>query len=107
MMKKYMASWQRTHTCGELRETHIGQAVTLNGWVNTFRAYPDQVFLDLRDRYGVTQVVVEADRPEIFKLAFEARSEWVLCITGRVRERMIGSEKKHNSKLATGAIELL
>src|SRR5271170_7126938 len=102
-----MASWQRTHTCGELRETHIGQTVTLNGWVNTFRMYADQVFLDLRDRYGVTQVVVEADRPEIFKLAAEARGEWVLSITGRVRERMIGSEKKHNLKLATGAIEVL
>jgi len=102
-----MSFWQRTHSCGELRDTHIGQTVTLNGWVNTFRTYPDQVFLDLRDRYGVTQVVVEADRPEIFKLAAEARGEWVLSITGRVRERMIGSEKKHNSKLATGAIEVL
>jgi aspartyl-tRNA synthetase len=102
-----MASWQRTHTCGELRATHIGEHVTLNGWVNTFRMYPDQVFIDLRDRYGVTQVVVESDKPEIFKLAAEARGEWVLAVKGRVRERMIGSEKKHNVKLATGAIELL
>ena len=102
-----MASWQRTHFCGELRETHIGQTVTLNGWVNTFRAYNDQVFIDLRDRYGVTQVVVEADRPEIFKLAAEARSEWVLSITGTVRERMIDGKQKHNTKLSTGAIEVL
>lgn len=102
-----MSSWQRTHTCGELRESQIGQTVTLNGWVNTFRAYPDQVFLDLRDRYGVTQVVVESDHPEIFKMAAEARGEWVISIKGRVRERMIGSEKKHNAKLATGAIEVL
>ncbi len=102
-----MSSWQRTHTCGELRETHIDQSVSLNGWVNTFRAYPDQVFLDLRDRYGVIQIVIESDRPEIFKLAVEARGEWVLAIKGRVRERMIGSEKKHNTKLATGAIEVL
>ncbi len=102
-----MASWQRTHSCGELRETHIGQTVTLNGWVNTFRAYNDQVFIDLRDRYGVTQVVVEADRPEIFKLAAEARSEWVLSITGKVRERMIDGKQKHNTKLSTGAIEVL
>src|SRR5438128_2490475 len=43
-----MASWQRTHTCGELRDTHLGQTVTLNGWVNTYRAYNDQIFLDLR-----------------------------------------------------------
>ena len=102
-----MASWQRTHTCGELRETHIGQLVTLNGWVNTQRGYNDQLFIDLRDRYGITQVVIEADRPEIFKAAVEARAEWVISITGRVRERMIGSEKKHNAKLATGAIEVL
>jgi aspartyl-tRNA synthetase len=102
-----MASWQRTHTCGELRDAHIGQVVTLNGWVNTHRGYNDQLFIDLRDRYGITQVVIEADRPEIFKLASEARAEWVISITGRVRERMIGSEKKHNTKLATGAVEVL
>ncbi len=102
-----MSSWQRTHTCGELRETHIGQLVTLNGWINTHRGYNDQLFLDLRDRYGITQVVVEADRPEIFKLAAEARGEWVLSIKGRVRERVIDGKQKHNTKLATGAIEVL
>ncbi|HZZ79888.1 MAG TPA: aspartate--tRNA ligase [Gemmataceae bacterium] len=102
-----MASWQRTHSCGELRESHIGQSVTLNGWVNTFRAYPDQVFIDLRDRYGVTQVVIESDKPEFFKLASEARSEWVISISGTVRERIIDGKQKHNSKLATGAIEVL
>src|SRR6266851_9235964 len=102
-----MASWQRTHTCGDLRETHVGQSVTLNGWVNTFRMYPDQVFIDLRDRYGVTQVVVESDRPEIFKIAAEARGEWVLSIKGGVRERIIDGKQKHNTKLATGAVEVL
>ena len=102
-----MAPWQRTHTCGDLRETHVGQTVTLNGWVNTFRMYPDQVFIDLRDRYGVTQVVVESDRPEIFKIAAEARGEWVLSIKGGVRERIIDGKQKHNTKLATGAVEVL
>ena len=106
-MLDVLGNLERTHTCGELRETHIGQAITLNGWVNTFRAYPDQVFLDLRDRYGVTQIVVESDRPEIFKIAAEARSEWVLSIKGKVRERMIDGKQKHNTKLATGAIEVL
>jgi aspartyl-tRNA synthetase len=58
-----MQTKRRTHTCGELREADIGQAVTLCGWVNTARAYNDQVFFDLRDRYGLTQVVVEAETP--------------------------------------------
>src|SRR5947209_6995811 len=102
-----MASWQRTHTCGELRQTHVGQTVTLNGWVNTNRGYNDQLFIDLRDRYGITQLVIEADRPEIFKLASEARAEWVISVTGKVRERMIDGKQKHNTNLATGAIEML
>ena len=55
-----MADWQRTHTCGELRSVHEGARVTLNGWVNTSRGYNSQVFIDLRDRHGVTQVVFEA-----------------------------------------------
>ena len=54
-----MADWQRTVTCGALRAEHVGTTVTLNGWVNSRRAYNQQVFLDLRDRYGVTQVVIE------------------------------------------------
>jgi len=99
-----MASWQRTNTCGELRDTHLGQAVTLNGWVNTYRAYNDQIFLDLRDRYGVTQVVVESDRLDMFKAAAEIRNEWVLSVRGKVRERL---PNKHNPKLATGDIEVL
>jgi aspartyl-tRNA synthetase len=99
-----MASWQRTHTCGELRDSHLGQAVTLNGWVNTYRAYNDQIFLDLRDRYGVTQVVIESDRLDMFKAAAEIRNEWVLSVRGKVRERL---PNKHNPKLATGDIEVL
>src|SRR5947209_13395413 len=99
-----MAHWQRTHTCGELREQHIGQKVCLNGWVNTYRAYNDQVFVDLRDRYGLTQVVFEADHPELFRQAEEVRSEWVLDVRGRVRERL---PDKHNPKLATGDVEVV
>jgi aspartyl-tRNA synthetase len=99
-----MATWQRTHTCGDLRMTHLGQTVVLNGWVNSFRAYPDQIFLDLRDRYGITQVVVETERPEQFKLAQDIRSEWVLSVRGTVRERLPG---KHNPKLATGDVEVV
>ncbi|MFO0926447.1 MAG: amino acid--tRNA ligase-related protein [Gemmataceae bacterium] len=99
-----MADWQRSHTCGELRESHIGQTVVLNGWVNTYRAHPDQVFIDLRDRYGLTQVVLDSDHPQVFAIGQEARSEWVLSVRGTVRERLPG---KHNPKLATGDIEVV
>ncbi len=99
-----MGLLRRTHTCGELRESDVGKTVVLNGWVNTYRAHPDQVFLDLRDRYGLTQVVLEADRPDVFGPGQEARSEWVLSVRGKVRERLPG---KHNPKLATGDIEVV
>ncbi len=99
-----MAEWQRTHTCGELRQSHVGETVVLNGWVNSYRAYNDQIFVDLRDRYGLTQVVVESDHPELFPAAQEIRNEWVLSVRGRVRERLPG---KHNPKLATGDVEVV
>jgi aspartyl-tRNA synthetase len=99
-----MAEWQRTHTCGELRSTHIGQSVVLNGWVNSYRAYNDQIFVDLRDRYGLTQVVFESDHAEVFAAAQELRDEWVLSVRGQVRERLPG---KHNPKLATGDVEVV
>jgi aspartyl-tRNA synthetase len=99
-----MARLRRTHTCGELREAHIGQTVILNGWVNTYRAHPQQIFVDLRDRYGVTQVVFEAERgKELFAAAQELRSEFVVAVKGQVAERLPG---KHNPKLATGDIEV-
>jgi aspartyl-tRNA synthetase len=99
-----MGQWRRTHTCGELREEHIGQIVILNGWVNTYRAHPQQVFIDLRDRYGITQVVFESDAgTEVFAVGQELRCEFALAIKGKVRERLPG---KHNPKLATGDIEL-
>src|SRR4051812_13048361 len=99
-----MASWQRTHTCGELREEHVGQTVVLNGWVNTYRAYNDQVFVDLRDRYGLTQVVFEADRDrQLFEAAAQVRHEWVLSVRGQVTPRLEGAR---NPRLATGAVEV-
>lgn len=98
-----MSSWQRTHTCDELREEHVDKVVTLNGWVNSYRAHPDQIFLDLRDRYGITQVVVSSDDADIFALAQTIRSEWVLSVHGKVRHRLPG---KTNDKLNTGAIEI-
>jgi aspartyl-tRNA synthetase len=99
-----MTPWRRTHTCGELRESHIGQSVTLNGWVNTSRTHANQVFIDLRDRYGLTQIVLDAqDSAELFAVGEGVRSEWVLSVTGKVRARLPGAA---NPKLATGAIEV-
>lgn len=102
-----MADWQRTHTCGELREAHIGQSVVLNGWINTSRAYPLQVFLDLRDRYGITQVVVDQDNPAaepgLHKLADSLGRECCIAVHGRVVARQPGKE---NPNIATGKIEV-
>jgi aspartyl-tRNA synthetase len=99
-----MALLRRTHTCGELRESDVGKTVTLNGWVNSYRSYNDQVFVDLRDRYGITQAVFEVDHPELFKQAQELRNEWVLAVRGKVRHRLPG---KTNPKLETGEVEVV
>jgi aspartyl-tRNA synthetase len=98
-----MAEWQRTHTCGELRDTHVGHTVVLNGWVNTVRTYNDQVFVDLRDRYGITQVVFEADQPELMSVAQELGREFVLSVRGQIIARL---PDMHNPKLATGQVEV-
>jgi aspartyl-tRNA synthetase len=98
-----MAEWQRTHTCGELREEHVGQAVTLNGWVLTTRNYNDQVFIDLRDRYGFTQVVFEADDAGLFKSANDLGRETCISVRGTVRKRLPGKER---FDILTGLVEL-
>jgi aspartyl-tRNA synthetase len=97
-----MAEWQRTATCGELREEHVGKTITLNGWVLITRNYAKQVFVDLRDRYGLTQVVFESDDADLFKQANELGREWVVSITGLVRKRLPGMERD----IPTGKIEL-
>ena len=94
----------RTHTCGELREGHVGERVTLAGWVHRRRDHGQLTFLDLRDRYGITQVVTNRDEaPAAHQAAAEARNEWVVQATGTVRHRPEGTT---NAELATGAIEL-
>src|SRR5262245_54200566 len=98
-----MADWQRTHTCGELRYTHIGQTVTVNGWVNTYRSYNNQVFVDLRDRYGITQVVFESDDKQLMDVANTLGREFALSVKGTVSARLPGKE---NPKLATGKVEV-
>ena len=98
-----MAEWQRTHTCEQLREEHVGSTVTLNGWVLITRNYPSQVFVDLRDRYGLTQVVFEADNAELFGRGNELAREWVVSVTGVVRKRLPGAER---ADIPTGAVEV-
>lgn len=94
----------KTHTCGELRPEHVGQTVTLAGWVNTRRDHGGLIFIDLRDRYGLTQVVVNpATSAAAHEAAARARNEFVLQVTGPVRARPAGSE---NPRLATGAVEI-
>src|SRR5678816_1851913 len=92
----------KTHTCGELRASHIGQTVTLCGWVHRQRDHGGVTFIDLRDRYGLVQVVADPG-DEATKSIQDARNEWVLQITGTVRKRPAGAE---NANLATGEIEI-
>jgi aspartyl-tRNA synthetase len=98
-----MARLQRTHTCGELRESQIGQTVVLNGWVNTYRNQGSLVFIDMRDRYGITQVVFEPERRELLAAAQDLRSESVVAVKGQVVPRLAGKE---NRDLPTGMIEV-
>ncbi|MCY2994112.1 MAG: aspartate--tRNA ligase [Planctomycetota bacterium] len=94
----------RTHTCGQLRATQIDQIVTLCGWVDSTRDHSGAVFIDLRDRYGKTQVVASLDKGrELVDLASRLRSEDVIRATGRVARRPEGTV---NQKLETGEIEL-
>ena len=94
----------RTHTCGELRAEHVGQTVTLCGWVMNDRDHGGLAFIDLRDRYGLTQVVFNPDRdPQMHQLARTLRSEDVIQVTGEVMSR--GNDRE-NPKLATGQIEV-
>jgi aspartyl-tRNA synthetase len=94
----------RTHTCGDLNTDAIGERVTLAGWVNRRRDHGGLIFLDLRDRYGVTQVICDPERsPEAHRVASELRSEYVVQVTGPVVPRLPGTE---NTNLATGGIEV-
>ncbi len=96
---------QRTHTCGELRSEHVGQTVQLCGWVRSYRDHGGVVFIDLRDRQGVTQIQFDpTDNADLHKLARSLRTEWVVSIAGLVRSR---PEGMHNPKMVTGDVEIV
>ncbi len=94
----------RTHYCGSVSEAHLDGEVALCGWVHRRRDHGGVIFLDLRDREGIVQVVVDPDTPEAFERADHVRNEYVVRVAGRVRRRPAGTE---NPDMATGQVEVL
>src|ERR1700751_1632882 len=99
-----MFDYRRTHTLGALRKEDIGKGVTLSGWVNRRRDHGGLIFIDLRDRFGLTQVVFDPEKnPSAHVIGEKLRSEWVISIKGIVIPRQAGMA---NPKLNTGEIEV-
>ena len=94
----------RSEYCGLINRKHLGQTVTLYGWVNRRRDHGGVIFIDLRDREGLVQVVCDPDSPETFRTADRLRAEYVIRVEGRVRERPAGTV---NPALASGDVEVL
>ncbi|QNI31915.1 aspartate--tRNA ligase [Alloacidobacterium dinghuense] len=104
-MLDFLGNLERTHTCGELRAEDAGKSVVLLGWVNRRRDHGNLIFLDLRDRYGISQVVLDKDlSPAGHAKAEQARSEYVVAAIGKVRVR---GKDAINPKMATGEIEIV
>jgi len=104
-MLDFLGSLQRTHMCGELRAEQDGQPVVLMGWVNRRRDHGNLIFLDVRDRTGITQVVLDKEvSNEAHAKAEAARSEYVVAVKGKVRRRGTGLD---NPNMPTGQIEVV
>src|SRR5712692_2065283 len=96
---------KRTHTCGDVRLSDVGKTATLNGWVDARRDLGGVVFIDLRDRYGKTQVVFNPQRnPKVHLSAADLRNEYVISVTGKVERRPEGTG---NLTLPTGEIDIM
>jgi aspartyl-tRNA synthetase len=99
-----LGNWKRTHDCGSLRDNDVGQEALLMGWVNSRRDLGNLIFIDLRDREGITQVVFDPQEDEeSHRRAHILRNEWVVAVKGNIAPRLPGQE---NPRLPTGAIEL-
>ncbi|MTI82940.1 MAG: aspartate--tRNA ligase [Firmicutes bacterium] len=104
-MLESMQDWKRTHYCGTLRAEHAGETVVVTGWVDTRRDHGGLIFVDLRDRAGIVQIVFSPDTaPEAFTKAEAVRSEYVLAVTGTVQRR---PEETENENIATGQVEII
>ena len=103
-MKTPKGMIMRTNYCGLINEQYLDQTVTVKGWVHRRRDHGGVIFIDLRDREGIVQVVIDPDTPEAFATADSSRNEFVLSITGRVRNRPEGTT---NDKMVSGKIEIL
>jgi aspartyl-tRNA synthetase len=105
MQLDFLGDLKRTHRCGELRASDAGNTITLMGWVNRRRDHGNLIFIDLRDRSGITQIVFDKERnPEMHGRVESVRNEYVLAVTGLVEPR---SENTRNPKMETGEIELI
>jgi aspartyl-tRNA synthetase len=105
MQLDFLGDWKRTHRCGELRSADAGSTITLMGWVNRRRDHGDLIFIDLRDRSGITQIVFDKERnPEMHARVEAIRNEYVLAVTGTVKLR---SDNTINPKMDTGEIEVI
>jgi aspartyl-tRNA synthetase len=105
MQLDFLGDLKRTHRCGELRSCNAGDTITLMGWVNRRRDHGNLIFIDLRDRSGITQIVFDKERnPEMHGRVESVRNEYVLAVTGRVELR---SENTRNPKMDTGDIEVI
>ena len=100
-----METFKRTRTCGDLRKKDAGSTVILNGWIHRIREHGGITFINLRDRYGITQVVVDADSPEQLQmLAKDLRMEFCIAVEGAVRAR---PDSMVNADMGTGEIEVV
>jgi aspartyl-tRNA synthetase len=102
-MLDHLGQSKRTHSCGALRRENAGQTVSLMGWVNSYRDHGSVLFIHLRDREGITQVVFEKDNLELLERAQAARTEYVLAVTGKV---VVRDEANFNPNMATGEVEV-